>query len=147
VLDCAKEMNTHKMNIKAQYEILRNELDRFSSSLKTRPFGIVISKVDIMQDNINDLICDIASLFKLDSSCLKLHKHIIHNAYINPIFASSLDMVVSNKSNDTKRIKQCPKSTPKKHIHLPDFICAISSVAHINTASLAHLLYQSIQHT
>ncbi len=101
-----------------QYSHLAKELASFSADLSTRPFGIIISKLDVAQD--------LSSKF----------------AALLAIFAQPIpqDLDIS-KPILLESSEQSTQSLP----HLPHFILGISSVAHTNTKSLTFLLHKALQ--
>lgn len=101
-----------------QYSHLAQELASFSADLSTRPFGIIISKLDVAQD--------LSSKF----------------AALLAIFAQPIpqDLDIS-KPILLKSSEQSTQSLP----HLPHFILGISSVAHTNIKSLTFLLHKALQ--
>lgn len=110
VLDVARECD-----IVSQFMNLRKELERFSPTLKMRPFGIVLSKSDT-QDSFN---LDIMAR-SLNFKELKQSEHIggalIHHHFL--------------------------ESTPSDE---PCFILPISSATHLNLQELKTLLAKSVQ--
>ncbi len=113
MLDITREMPLNK-----QYENLTKELSNFSSTLKNRDFGIIVSKVDALgSDEVDFALDSIIRYFGLSSMCRKDFRY---NAY----FAT-------------------PESA--KSPLTPHFIVGVSSIAHINHKPLSYMIFSYLK--
>ncbi|ETD25571.1 GTPase ObgE [Helicobacter canis] len=108
VLDGLKDPST-------QYSHLAKELASFSADLSTRPFGIIISKIDVAQDLSSKFAALLGSFAQPIPQDLDISKPI-------PLESSGADLP-----------------------HLPHFILGISSVAHTNTDTLRFSLQRALE--
>ncbi|MBX7490335.1 GTPase ObgE [Helicobacter turcicus] len=106
-------------DIQEQYKILRLEVGRFSKELENRPFGIMFSKSDVLEDAENLVESFVGSL----DFNLKKHTE-ISQCYIQ------------KKADDFGGEFDFAK---------PLFALSVSSVSGANVESLKHLLYASLK--
>lgn len=102
-----------------QFETLRKEVGNFSQTLAVRPFGIMFSKSDAMQESV-ELMESFKGVF---AKGLKKHKEIIH-------------CYIQKEANDFGVEYDFAK---------PLFALCVSSVSGENIDALKHLLYESLK--
>lgn len=132
-------------DLASQYHNLCTELESFSSDLHTRPFAIVVSKVDVFASD-NDENSDLAVRFtkfaeSFGAGSIKNLEYIpesTNQEFLSPKSLASgdcLDKNIMDSSNSTM-----PLSTPI-------FVLGISSIAHTNTDKLKFLLHEALSKT
>ncbi len=109
--------------LEIQFQILREEIEKFSSTLKKRPFAIALTRVDAVdEESINKRVSQFIESLGLES---KRSDNIYKFSEKYTYFLQNIDEYESNK---------------------PFFIAPISSVAKINIDPLKYALYEVISH-
>lgn len=131
VLDCARSISPLE-----QFQNLRNEIKEFenkhkdcfinSTPLTQRPFGIMISKIDLVQN-------DKKILDSLNLLSTYFDKEFDENLF-GFIVESTSEFSNSNKSN-----------LDSKNLNSPAFILGVSSVSNINLDILKSQIYKNLQ--
>ncbi len=111
--------------IEYQYEILFEELSRYSEALAKRPFAVALTKIDALtQEEVNDK-CE-ALLTKLGLEANDgMRRYKIAEGYRSYLFDETYETQLPEKQ--------------------PFFILPVSAVAHINTEALRYALYDFVK--
>lgn len=129
-------------DLASQYHNLRMEIENFSRDLHTRPFAIVVSKIDIFTGANNeegDLAIQFAKFVESFGA-----KSIKNLEYIPESTSPELLNTKPPMSNDHPDKTHVDSSSNATSPFAPIFVLGISSVAHTNTDKLKFLLHNAL---